>query len=261
MFAEGLVVHEEIHEIGRWPRALEPIDEGLGAEGILAPAAVAEAEGDVVAERVGLEQDREVRRRAHRHHLARRASSQDAVDAFGDDAREAALLQVRREALGEDELGVAEHARAYPEELLHPGAVEVDLPIEFLAIEEEREAVVRGLREQLDASGLHQRLERLQHFGSPALELLHRGERDRERHPEAPLVSVDLLEKELVHGQVAAAGHLAHHLLVEGVVEVVLAAADVEDAVAPEPVGLVDLEVEAEIDHGVRSSRRPVTPS
>lgn len=65
---------------------------------------------------------------------------------------------------------------------------------------------------------------------------------------------LDLVEQQRVHGAVALLGHAAQDTGVLLVVEVVVTVADVEERVASEPEGLMDLEVEDDVGHD-RSSR------
>src|SRR5690606_4666576 len=59
VLAEGLVIHEEVDKVAVAVDVVDPLGELLGREGPLAPAAVAEAEGDIVGEAVVLEQEPE----------------------------------------------------------------------------------------------------------------------------------------------------------------------------------------------------------
>ena len=59
VLAEGFVVHEKVAEVAIAVDLVDPLGEALGGEGPLGPAAVAEAEGDVVGEAVVLQEDGE----------------------------------------------------------------------------------------------------------------------------------------------------------------------------------------------------------
>jgi hypothetical protein len=72
---------------------------------------------------------------------------------------------------------------------------------------------------------------------------------------EPALRGLDELQEELVGREVAFPGHLFHDRPVEALVEVVVPEPDIQDRVGPEPKGLVDLEVEDDMEHQSTSSR------
>ena len=104
-----------------------------------------------------------------------------------------------------------------------------------------------GLGEKLDAAGSREFAEEIEHFGRERLELLERGAADRVRDAELAVVSSDEIEDEAGGGQVALGRHLAADLGVLAVVEI--ERIGIEDAVAAQPEGLVELEVENNARH------------
>ena len=254
VLAEGLVVHEQVAAEAVAVDLVDPARELLGGKRPFLPAPVREAEGDVVAQAVVLEEqlDRavgEVAFARRRVDIVRRAEAEQAVDALADDrAVLAALRHVRGELVRVDELGVAEDLRRHAEDLLHALLVEVDLRVELRAGEEERERVVARLADEFARARVDEALQRVDDIGRPQLELRERRARDRVRAAEALVMPLHEVEHHRRRGAIALVRDLAHDPLVRLVVEVERIGR--EDRVAPQPVGLVELEVEADACHG-----------
>ncbi len=135
------------------------------------------------------------------------------------------------------------------------------------------ERVVIGLREQLDRPSGGQPPEARDQVRRVALHLLERGAGDRVGRPEAALGALNELLDERVHRPVALVGDLAKHRLVERAVKVLGISSDVEHAEAAQAMRLMDLEVEADARHArpldrstrcaprPRSTRGPRLPS
>ena len=73
------------------------------------------------------------------------------VGALAEEHLEAEVLRDPRHLLVDHELRVPERRRAAAEEALDPRRVGLDLPAKLRLVREEREAVVGGLAEELDA--------------------------------------------------------------------------------------------------------------
>ena len=99
------------------------------------------------------------------------------------------------------------------------------------------------LREELDAPGLRQGLERVQYFGSVCLELLDNGSCQRERAAEFALVLLYEFEKQRVHRQIALTCNFLHDCAVGQVVEVVVIFSHVEEPVSLQSPWLMYLKI------------------
>lgn len=56
VLAEGFVIHEEVAEVAGVIDAIDPLGERVGVERPMGPAAIGEAEGDVIAEAIVFQQ-------------------------------------------------------------------------------------------------------------------------------------------------------------------------------------------------------------
>ena len=173
------------------------------------------------------------------------------VGALADDAVEAGVARGvfhLGDVLGEfvvvDELGVAEEGGCLAEEVLDLPGVHVNLAVELVAGVDEGEGVVVGLADELAAAGVGELFEEVDDIGAPGLELVEADAGDGVGDAEVALVAFDEVEDEGGRGAVALVGDLVGDGLVFEVVEV--EGVGVEDGVASEAVGLVDLEVEAD---------------
>ena len=260
MFAEGLVVHEEIADVAVAVDVVHPGGESFGAERPFLPVAIPESEGDVVGKLVVLQQEVD---RAFRHRLGlsleagrrvdvvRRPELQQPIHAFAEDGPVLATLgDVPREVVVVHELGVAEDRGRLAEEFLDLVAMGVDLAIELVMAEEEARGVVARLTDELAGTGVRELLEEIDDVGGPLFELLEADPADRVADPEPALVSPDEIEDLPRGGSVALVRDLEHDLAVGLLVEV--ERVRVEDGVPAETEGLMDLEVEADRCHGRR---------
>ncbi len=265
MLAQRLVVHEEIAQIAVAVDLMNPPRELLRGQRPLLPAPVREPERDVVRQPVVLQQQREgtppgrplarVRRPVHK---VRRPEPENAIHPLAEHPLEprAALAVLER---GDEvrhivvvgELGVAEDRRRLPEERLDPPGVLLDLLPELLTRIQERQRMVRGLGQKLAAPRVGQLPEQVQHIGRPRLDLIEHHARHRVGNLEGALVNLHHVADEPRRRTVALVGHLQQNLLVLGVVKV--ERIGVEDRVAAQAVGLVDLKIEDDGGHAVFS--------
>jgi hypothetical protein len=186
--------------------------------------------------------------------VVRAAPAEQVVRALAEDRAEAQVLRRARDALVDDELGVAERDRLRAEQPLDPRRVRRDLLVELGGVEQRGERVVRRLAEELDAARPREALEALERLGRPLLHLVERRPRDRVRAAEAALVARDEVLDERVHRQVALLRDAPDDPRVLGVVEVVVGVPDVEERVAAQAERLVHLEVEDEVGHRTSSA-------
>ena len=246
MLAEGLVVHEQVHDVVVPGGILHPGEILLGREGIHVPALVGEAEGDVVGQAVVAEQEPELRLGVAGVDEVRALPAHDVAGALGEHRLEAEAVHAFADGVGVDELGVAEGGRRDAEQVLDGLLVLHHLVGELGLGGKGRQGVVIGLAQELHAAGRGQGAEAVNHVRGEALELLQGGAGDGERHLELALVRLDQLEQLGVHREIALLGDTAEDGPVGEVVIVVGVLADIEESVEPEPGGLMDLEIQAD---------------
>ncbi len=177
VLAEGFVVHEEVHAVARGVG--NPVGVGVGVQRVAGPVFIREAEGDVVAEFVVLQEhiDRagcfgmgavlrddgfcRARQAEGRRAVGdvRRAAGEVAVRAFGHDAFESHEAGDLGDLVVEDELGVAEDGRRLAEEFLDHARMFRDLFAEFAERFDGTERVVVRLGEEFDLARFGQLLE------------------------------------------------------------------------------------------------------
>ena len=174
------------------------------------------------------------------------------IGAFGEDGVVAHVLDHLGDIVAVDQLGVAEHVRHDAEMLLDEIVMHGDLGLELLGIEERGQRVRVGLGDDLRAAGIDERLEAVEDLGLVLGELVERDAGDRERNLELALPLLDHFQQQGVHGQVAFAGDFIKNGAVGFHVLVEVALADVEEAVAAQAVGLMDLEIETDRRHFLR---------
>jgi len=222
MLAEGLVVHEQIDNVSVTVDRVDPLAELSDAERPLAPVPVGESEGDVVAEAVVLQEQLEFRHARGPVDIVGAAIAQDVVRSFGEDRLEAADPGDR---LGHlvvvDQFGVSEDLRRLAEQVADQLPVRNDLTDELVRGEQEAQAVVVRLAQELDAAGGRQVLETGQDLRRVLGELLQHRSGDAERDFELPSMPFDEFLKDPIGRQVALARDLAADLGVLESVEVV----------------------------------------
>ena len=178
--------------------------------------------------------------------VVRALPAHDVAGAFGQHRLESEFGDHRADAVGVDELGVAEGLRRHAEILLHRRLVLEHLVLELLLGGQGRQRVVVGLAEEFHAAGVGQLAEALDHLGGIAVELLQGGAGDGEGQLELALVLLDSLEQQLVHRQIALLGDALEDRPVGEIVIVMGVLADIEETVKAETGGLMDLEVQAD---------------
>ena len=107
-----------------------------------------------------------------------RSPAKDPVGAFDQGAAETKALYGRRQAVPENQLGVAEDMGPPAEHPLDQPPMLVDLLGELGRIGEAGEGVMVSLAEDLHPAGVHQILERLQRLRRPGDQLLDQGPRE-----------------------------------------------------------------------------------
>ena len=166
------------------------------------------------------------------------------VGAFGDDSVEpAGGFDGACQIVIIDQFGVSEDSGCLSEEVLDGFDVFVDLVDEFVSRVEETQAVIVGFGEELDATGLCERVECADDLGAVFVELLEEDAGDAEGNLEPAIVPLDVLEQQAIGGQVALVGDLSAYLRVFELVEIGFG--PVEDGVVLEPEGLMHLKIEA----------------
>ncbi len=248
VLAEGLEVQEDVYAFAR--AAGEPLRVTVRGQRPTAPIPVREPESDVVAERVVPGDQLQVGRGAGSVHVVRRAPAQHVIGALDERRGEAQPRDRRGELIAHDELGVAEDAGRLPEPAGDRLAMQRHLLLELLEVCESREAVGVGLREQLDASSVHQQLELLQRLGGVVRQLVDERPGQGQRDLEAPPRVAHQLPQQSDGGHVALVRDAADDGAVARVVEEVGIRADVEQASLLEAVRLMNLVVDADVRHG-----------
>ena len=241
VLAEGLVVHKQVHDIS--VRLLEPSGELLGRQGPLGPAALGEAEGQVVAELVVAEKELQAGLGLGSVDIIRTLPAHNVAGAFREHSLESEVIDLAGDGVGIDELGVAEGHGSDAEVFLDGLLVLLHLVDELGGGGQGGKRVVVGLAEELHLAGGRKLTEAVQHLGGVAVELLERRAGDRKSHLELALALGDGLEKQFIHRQIA----LLRHSLEDGAVGVVVVVVGVlsyiEEPVLTEPCGLMDLEI------------------
>jgi hypothetical protein len=102
-----------------------------------------------------------------------------------------------------------------------------------------------GLPEQLDATGRDERLEALERARLVGLELLEEHAADTQR--EARARATHESREDLRRGDIAFVRDAPQGVAIERVIEIRDAGANVEDAISAAAVGLMELEVEADV--------------
>ena len=162
---------------------------------------------------------------------------------FGDTSLEAHGEDLRGEFVAVDQLGVAQHLGLDAEQRLDLLALHLDLLAELVGVEERCQRVGVGGGGELDRAGLGQLLEQIDEFGHVDLELFQGRARYGDRAAERAFALLDHPQQRFGRRYVALLCKAGDDVVVEEVVVVVVVVADVEEAVAFEPEGLVYLEV------------------
>ena len=221
----------------------DPVDILVGGERIGFPGGVAEALGDVLDELRVVEQQLQLRSRCGGVYVVGRFPAKDVLGAFGDASLEAHGQDLRGEFVAVNEFGVAQHLGLDAEQGLDLLALSLDLLFELLGVEERRQRVRVGGGGEFHAACLGQLLQQVDEFGYVYLELLQGYARHGYRAAEYALGLLDHAQQRLGGRDVALLSQTGDDVVVEEVVVVVVVIADVEEAVAFEPEGLMYLEV------------------
>lgn len=260
MLAKGLVVHEEVDGLSLAVQGEEPACILLGSERIFLPALVGEAEGNVVREAVVLQKKSYATAVAGLVCKVWRSPVNDLVGTFGEDGLVAHLLRSFCYIVVVDELGIAEGCGPDTEVLLHKLVMDSDLFHPLVGREEEGEGVGIGFSKDFHAARVYQFLEALQNIWCVLHHLFDKDAGKREGHLELAIVSLDELQEQRVHGQIALVRHLQHDGPVGIIVLVHVVVTNVEERVMPEPVGLMNLKVETDGRHLISPLRARHTP-
>jgi hypothetical protein len=95
----------------------------------------------------------------------------------------------------------------------------------------------------------HQSLKAFQHIGRISFHLVQEGARNRKGHLEPTLVTLNKLQQQGVHREVAFLCYLLDDIPVEVVIPIVVIFPNVKKSIRLQPVGLVDLKIKADSSH------------
>ena len=250
VFAEGLVVHEEVDDRLLPPDPMEPVGVFGRRERVFGPVPVGEAEGHVVRKAVVPQEELQLLAARRTVHQVGAPPAEDLFGPLGEDRLVAHLFHRRREGVAVDQLRVAEGPALLPEEGTDPLPVAEDLLPELPRREEEGEGVAVGLVEELDASRSGQALKALQDIRPVPFQSGRGATPEREKATrKAPPYSSNQLKQKGAGGEIAFLRDAVQDPAVLRLVFVVMELAHVEEGVSPQTAGLVDLKVEADARH------------
>ena len=247
VLAQRFVVDEQMHGVA--VARGDPVGVLVDGEGPFPPRPFSEAERDVVAQAVVAGQEAQAGGGDGRVDVIRRAPLQHPIRSFHEHASESHRGDDRRDGIAVDELGVAEDLRADAELVLEDPGVQLDLRTKLLGIDQRAQGVVVGLAEQLDATSRHQFSEGVERLRGVRGELLdeHAGEAQRDAEP--AVRAADKIGEKAARRDVALRRDTLDDAPVCGIVEIVVATADVEDPEATQPVGLMNLTIDRYVRH------------
>ncbi len=160
VFAQGLIIHEEVDHLAVAVDGADPAGELLGRQRPLGPVTVGEPEGDVVAERVILQQHLQPAAALRPVDEVRAAEPENMVRTLRNNSVEAShRLDEQAEIVVIDQLCVPKDQGCPAEQPLDDLHVLVDLLDELLPRVQKTQAVIVRLREELHASRIRQGME------------------------------------------------------------------------------------------------------
>lgn len=223
MLAEGFVIHEEINHVAGAIGIVNPVGEFLCGERPFRPVTVGEAKGNIIAERIILQQEFEALTSLRLIHEVGAAISQDRVGSFRQDGvKPAHGFDGVSQIVVVDELRISKHTRSRTEEFLDQVRMLIDLLNELLLGVERAEAMVIRFPQEFDLPGLGQRIKRTEYLRAISLKLLQHGAGYAVRDLEPVGVLANDFQEKSVGGQVALVGHFSADGGVLVLIEVVL---------------------------------------
>ena len=168
------------------------------------------------------------------------------IGAFGEHGFVSHFFDDGGNVVAIDQFSVAENFGRDAETIPDHAVVQFHLFGELLQIVKRRQRMGIGFREQFHAARVHKAAKTVNHLGLILGELFQRHAGDGKRHFKTAVLPPDQLQKQLVHGQIAFAGHFFHNGTVGFGVFVEMILSDVKEAVVSQSVGLVNLKVKAE---------------
>ena len=240
---ERFVVDKNVDELFVFGQSRQPAFELVGSQRPLTPTAVAKAQGNVVAQRIVLEQNFQLRLYRVAIQIVRTLPAQHLLGTLGQHCLEAHVGNHLAEAVGINQFCVAEHGGRLAEELFDGLDLLGHLAAELLLVAQRGQRVCRRLGEELDLLGGGQGLEAVDYLRRVCSELCQKGSRNGESHREFALVLLYGIEQNLVGRQIARVRKPVDGALVGVVVVVVVVIANVEEAIATQTNWLVQLEI------------------
>ena len=131
-----------------------------------------ETEGDVVREGVVAEEELELGLRFSGVHVVGALPAHDVAGAFREHGLVAHVVHHFADAVGVDELRVAESGGLYAKEFFNLGGVLLHLGAEFRLVGQGGQGMIIGFGQEFHLAGFRQGLEAGDHFRGEALELL-----------------------------------------------------------------------------------------
>jgi hypothetical protein len=172
VLAEGFIIHEEVDDKSAPINGINPGCEFFSADGPLAPGAVGEPEGDIIAETIVFQEELELPAAFWSIDEIRASVTEDVVCAFGEDGVKAAeLLNDCRQVVVVDKLRVPEDAGFLVEQFSNGLSMSLYLLNELIAGIEEAETMVVGFGEKFHAAGFGQGLKTGENLGGTGLKL------------------------------------------------------------------------------------------
>ena len=173
------------------------------------------------------------------------------LSALGEHAVEAHVDQLGSEVVVVDEFGVADYLGGNTETAAEDAASVGYLLAEFVGVGERCQRVGEGLSYEFNATGVGEFLEDVEELGYVVLELFESDARDCDREAEAALVGLYHAQEGLCCRDVAVVCYAGDDVVVGEIIEVVVVAADIEEAVTFQTERLMYLEVKTNCFHFV----------
>ena len=195
VLSKGLVVHEEVHNVSLLGAFLHPANILVCRYLVLV-----KAEGYIVGQGVVAEQELELGLRFPAVNVIGALPAHDVAGAFREHGLVSQVIDHFADAVGIDELRIAEGNGLDAKQFLNLGSVLANLVTEFTLRSQGGQGVIVRLGQELHLAGGGQGTEAVNHLRGKALELVQGAAGDGIGNLEFTLVLLDEVQHELVHG-------------------------------------------------------------
>ena len=115
-------------------------------------------------------------------HIIRVAPTENLIPAFSNNTFVTLAISPLRQLIVVTQFGIAESRRLDAEQIADFLAVNIDLPLEFIAAIEERQAVIISFADNLDVTSTNNIAQQIDYIWRPALRLVKQRPSDRQRY-------------------------------------------------------------------------------